>query len=82
MQSAGLGLTEVPTDDLKALLQRVHRGHVPSPLEKSHLLSMGMNRIAENGGYLLVGLDVRALRSLLTCVISERLNRTQNSNRV
>ena len=75
MQSAGLGLTEVPIDDLKTLLKQVHRGLVPSPLEKSHLLSMGMNRIAENGGYLLVGLDDRALRSLLTCVLAERMSK-------
>ena len=73
MQDAGAGLTDVPTDDLKKFFRALHRGDVPCPLQKSSILSMGMNRLAENGGSLLSGLDERALRSLLTCVLAERL---------
>jgi len=73
MQDAGAGLTAVPTSDLKALYKALHRGDVPCPLNKSTLMSMGLNRIAENGS-LLSGLDERALRSILVCVIAERIH--------
>ncbi len=74
MQEAGLGLSEVPTRDLKKLLKALHRNEIPFPFQKSNLLSMGMNRLAENGGAFLSGLDERSLRTVLTCVIAERLS--------
>ena len=73
MQDAGKGLTEVPTRDLKKLFKALHRGEVPCPLRTSTLMTMGMNRLA-NHSDLLRGLDERALRSVLTCVLAERLN--------
>ena len=73
MQDAGAGLTAVPTHDLKKLLRALHRGQVPCPLRKSTLMTMGMNRLAENASNL-AGLDEQGLRAILTCVIAERLN--------
>ncbi len=73
MQDAGAGLTAVPTEDLKALYRALHRGSVPCPLTKSTLMTMGMNRLAENAS-LIRGLEEPALRSLLVCVLAERLH--------
>ena len=75
MQQAGLGLTEVPTDELKALFRLVHQKRVPVPLEKTHLLAMGFNRLADNGGEFLVGLNESALRAFLTCILAERIQK-------
>ena len=72
MNEAGLGLTEVPTGDLKKLLRAIHRGEVPFPLNTSIFMTMGMNRMA-NGGTVFSGLDERAARAVLTSVLAERL---------
>ena len=76
MQQAGLGLTEVPTDELKALFKLLHQKRVPVPLEKTHLLSMGFNRLADNGEFL-VGLNESALRAFLTCILAERIHKNK-----
>ena len=73
MQDAGAGLTAIPTEDLKTLYRALHRGDLPYPLTKSTLMSMGLNRIAENATHLR-GLDERALRSVLVCVLAERVH--------
>ncbi|HJK90991.1 MAG TPA: hypothetical protein RMH85_00110 [Polyangiaceae bacterium LLY-WYZ-15_(1-7)] len=67
----GAGLRPVPTEDLVALLRALHRGRLAYPLRREALLLMGMNRLAEHAD-LLVGLDERGLRSVLTAVIAER----------
>ena len=72
MNDAGLGLTEVPTRDLKKLLRAIHREEVPFPLNTSTFMTMGMNRMATSGT-VLSGLDERAARAVLTSVLAERL---------
>ncbi len=73
MNDAGLGLTEIPTRDLKKLLRAIHRQQVPFPLNSSIFMTMGMNRVATSGS-ILCGLDERAARAVLTSVLAERLN--------
>jgi hypothetical protein len=71
MIEAGIGLTELPTSDLTKLFRAIHRGLVPFPLRTSTFMTMGMNRMATSGS-ILCGLDERAARAVLTCVIAER----------
>lgn len=70
----GRGLSEVPTEDLEALLRAVHRGRLEFPLRRQGLLLLGMNRLAEHAS-LLQGLDERGLRAVLVAVLAERRRR-------
>ena len=71
MNEAGSGLTAVSTPMLKDLLRLVHRRTLPCPFQRSTLMSMGLNRLADHGE-LLFGLDERAVRAILVCVLAER----------
>ena len=72
MMDAGNGLRSISTDMLKSLLRRVHRGDLPCPFQKSTLMSMGLNEAADHGS-VLCGLDERAVRAVLVCVLAERI---------
>jgi len=66
-----LGLTELSTEELEDLLRRIYRGELSSPMRRSELLTLGLNRVADRGE-LLVGLDHAAARALLVGVLAER----------
>ena len=68
------GLTRVTTEDLERLLRAVHRHELPCPIDRIGLASTGLLRTGDDIGILL-GLDERAVRSLLVCVIAERRSR-------
>ena len=65
------GLSRLSDEDLKELLRRVHHEELSSPLRRSELLTMGMNKIADNAD-LLVGLDRAGVRAVLVAVLAER----------
>jgi hypothetical protein len=65
------GLVAVPDADLRTLVAWMERGTLPSPLSRAELLGRGLNRVAENGD-LLLGLDTKAVRSVVLAVLMER----------
>ncbi len=67
----GQGLSQVPTEDLEALLRALHRGRLEFPFGRRVLLLLGMNRLADHAS-LLQGLDERGLRAVLVAVLAER----------
>ena len=71
MNDAGIGLSRVQTDALKNLLKHIHRRTITCPFERSTLLLMGLNEIAEEGP-ILCGLEEKAVRALLVSVLAER----------
>lgn len=71
MKPPAIALLDVPDQDLEDLLRAVHRGQLTMPLTRDALLSWGKHRLAE-GGDLLVGLDERGLRAVLSAVLAER----------
>ena len=75
MIESGKGFTRIPTDELIALLRRGHRKDMPVPFQRVHLLTLGLNRIADYGSEL-CGLEERTLRILLVAIIAERRART------
>ena len=70
MHSA-LGLSPVPDEDLEDLVRLIYKGHIPFPLERRRLLELGMNRLADHGD-VLIGLDERGTRAVLSAVLAER----------
>ena len=75
MNDAGLGLTALSTDHLQKLLRMVHRGELECPFSRSILMSMGFNRVAEEGTAL-IGLNEKAVRAVLVSVLAERQKRS------
>jgi hypothetical protein len=69
--SFGSGLSGASTEELKELLRALHRGRLAFPLERTTLLVMGLNGLADHGD-LLVGLDERGVRSVIVAVLAER----------
>lgn len=67
----GTGLSGAPTEELKTLLGALHHGRLEFPLERTTLLVMGLNALADHAD-LLVGLDERGVRSVLVAVLAER----------
>lgn len=67
----GSGLTRLALEELEELLRALHRGQLRFPLRMSDLIGTGMPHIAEKAE-ILQGLDERALRAVLVCVIAER----------
>lgn len=65
------GLTLVTTEDLERLLRAVHRKELPCPIDRIGLASTGLLRTGDDIGILL-GLEERAVRALLVCVLAER----------
>jgi len=67
----GSGLTGASTEELKRLLVALHHGRLAFPLERTTLLVMGLNGLADHAD-LIVGLDERGVRSVLVAVLAER----------
>ncbi|MCA9575020.1 MAG: hypothetical protein H6726_27000 [Sandaracinaceae bacterium] len=68
---AAIGLTLVPDEDLEALIRLAYQGQIPFPLERRRLMELGLNRIADHAS-VIVGLDERALRAVVSAVLAER----------
>tara|TARA_B100001123_G_scaffold317999_1_gene356406 strand:- start:132 stop:359 length:228 start_codon:yes stop_codon:yes gene_type:complete len=75
MHGAGNGLTKVKTTDLVKTLRLVVRGDLPTPVDVLGLARTGLQHTSEPLLDALRGLDDRAVRSLLVCVIAERADR-------
>ncbi len=71
-----LGLTQVPTEDLKTLLHYLHQGEINCPVTPSELARIGLQDRAEAILSTVRGLDASALRAVLVAVIAERLAET------
>ena len=67
----GLGLSELRTDELEALLRLIYQGKLTCPFDRQQLMTMGFNRISEFGE-LLCHLDEKAVRAVLFAVLAER----------
>ncbi len=67
----GSGLTGASTEELKQLLAALHHGRLAFPLERTTLLVMGLNGLADHAD-LIVGLDERGVRSVVVAVLAER----------
>jgi hypothetical protein len=72
MNTAGIGLTRVPVDELKRLLRSLHRGEAPCPLKADVLACVGLQHRSEDLLSVLRGLDAVAVRAVLVSVIAER----------
>ena len=67
----GTALSGAPTEEIRALLAAVHRGRVAFPLERTTVMLMGLNGLADHAD-LLVGLGERGVRAVLVAVLAER----------
>lgn len=67
------GLVPVPTADLKKMLALVHRGEMTCPLTPWEVARCGLQAHMEALLGALRGLDVAAVRAVLTTVLAERI---------
>lgn len=68
---AAKGLTRISEDNLRRLLQAVHRGTLQTPITRGCLIAHAFGHI-EGGLDLLVGLDEAGARAVLVAVLAER----------
>ena len=71
-QKPKLGLTEVPTAELKQLLKSLHRDEVFFPLNAEQLACVGLQHRSENLLGTLRRLDKEGVRAVLVAVLAER----------
>lgn len=67
------GLTKLSTKDLRQALRMVHRGELTVPLTVEGITRCGLQHVATELLRELRGLDDRAMRAVLVCVLAERL---------
>ncbi len=67
----GGDLRGVPSDQLRKLIKHVYEGTLECPFERWRLMSMGLNTLADEAGCL-IGLDQKAVQTVVACVLSER----------
>lgn len=72
MPRSGPGLVSVATPHLRALLSALHRGELRLPLAIAELARLGLQEPGEELLDQLRGLDERAVRAVLVCVLAER----------
>lgn len=72
--SAGTGLTELSTDELRKLLRALHRGELQCPVSTQRLTCVGFQYRNEQLMGSLRGLDEAGVRAVLVCVLAERLS--------
>jgi len=72
-RTQGLGLTRVPTEQLRALLRHVHRAEIACPVTPGQLAPLGLQAHSEWLMGTLRGLDAAATRAILVAVIAERM---------
>ncbi|MEL6345068.1 MAG: cupin domain-containing protein [Myxococcota bacterium] len=74
-QTAGMGLTELSTDELKKLLGHLHRGELPCPVRADTLACVGFQSRSEPLLNALRNLDEASVRAVLVSVLAERRSR-------
>ncbi len=67
----GLGLTELRTEELEALLRLVYQDKLSCPFDRQQLMTMGLNRVSEFGE-LLCHREAADVRAILFAVLAER----------
>lgn len=72
MKSAGAGLTEVTTQDLKKLLQAIYQEHIVQPLTIVDLTRVGLQHCATLLLPSLRNLAPNAIQAVLVNVLAER----------
>lgn len=72
MLGAGVGLTEVRTEDLRHALRMLVRGELELPVHVAGLARVGLQHCGEPLLAGLRGLDAAGVRAVLVCVIAER----------
>lgn len=80
MKLGGRGLTRPALDELEEFLRALHRGRLRYPLRMSDRIGTGFPHIAEREE-ILQGLDERALRTVLVCIIAERREQRRRGKR-
>jgi hypothetical protein len=70
--TAGRGLRDVPTKDLKRLLQQLHRKAIDCPLTADGLACLGLQDRSEALLSSLRGLEGSGVRAVLVAVLAER----------
>ena len=74
MRKPGQGLTQLPTDQLKTLLKRLHRGELQCPIDAQSIASAGFQHRHAELMDALRGLDEPGVRAVLVCVLAERMH--------
>ena len=69
-----IGLTSLPTDQLRTVLRALHRGELTAPLDIVALTRIGLQEPAERILRQLRGLDGTGAKTVLVCVLAERAN--------
>ena len=67
-----IGLTSLPTDQLRTVLRALHRGEITAPLDIVALTRIGLQEPAERILRQLRGLDGAAAKTVLGCVLADR----------
>ncbi|MFT7625335.1 MAG: hypothetical protein ACI9WU_004526 [Myxococcota bacterium] len=68
----GLGLTKVPTADIKQLLLAIHHGKLNFPLYPAEVACIGLQHRVEAFMESMRFLDERGVRAVLVAVLAER----------
>jgi hypothetical protein len=71
MKFGGQGLQRVSTEDLKAVLARVHDGSLECPITHPRILRAGLPKLIDELGHL-NGLDARSVQAVIVAVLAER----------
>jgi hypothetical protein len=69
-----IGLTSLPTEQLRTVLRALHHGEISAPLDIVALTRIGLQEPAERILRQLRGLDETAAKTVLVCVLAERAN--------
>jgi hypothetical protein len=72
MNTAGAGLTPVPTAALRTLLRAVHHAEIPLPLTIEGLTRFGLQYCATDILHHLRGVGAETARAVLVAVLAER----------
>jgi len=68
------GLTNLSLEELKRLLGFIHRNEVEFPLTAQRIACIGMQHKHQTLMNALRGLDAKAIRAVVVCVIAERMS--------
>ena len=74
MSQTVAGLTAVTTEDLKQLLQGLHRGLFDQPFDIHCVTACKLQHVAEPLLGQMRGLEPKGVRAVLVAVLAERLN--------
>ena len=74
------GLTLLTEEELKKLLSLLHREQIECPLTPASLACVGFQHRSEELLGTLRGLDARAVRAVVVCVLAERQSKASTPN--